>query len=262
VKDSQAQVARRLRALTEAAPSPAERERLNYLTRHVEFLVPYSESWSLAFHLNQKLQQAKELKRQGKSEEAGRLMRDEGLPLWLKLAPLVREALLDFQEIVSTRNDLGTLASMHNKYERLALFRLPASLKEFLGELPEEIEQTREEARHPDPQDLPRVFIPTRPTLLHPGEGVRIFAIAPGPGVPPSGTPVSLFVRSTGTADWSETPMKLVGRRTFVADLQAQEADQPLLNYYVRATWEGAQHTTQVTAPVGAPERFYTVTVI
>jgi hypothetical protein len=262
VKDSQARVAVQLRALTEAAQSPAERERLNYLTRHVEFLVPYSESWSLAFHLNQKLQQAKELKRQGNSEEAGRLIRAEGVPLWLKLAPLVREVLLDFQEIVSTRNDLGTLASMHNKYERLALFRLRASLKEFLGELPREIEQSWEEARRPDAQALPRVFIPTRPTLLRAGERVRILAIAPGPGTI---TAVTLFVRPAGArqlTDWSGTPMSLLGRRTFVADLQAQEADPPLLNYFVRATWDGAQHTTQATAPLGAPERFYTVTVM
>ena len=50
VKKSQAEVARQLRALTDAASSPAERERLNYLTRFVEFLTPYSESWSLALH--------------------------------------------------------------------------------------------------------------------------------------------------------------------------------------------------------------------
>jgi len=257
VKDSQVLVARQLRSLTEAAQSPAERERLNYLTRHVEFLVPYAESWSLAFHLNQKLQQAKELKKQGKGEEAGRLIQAEGVPLWLKLAPLVRGALLAFQEIVSTRNDLGTLASMHNKYERLALFRLRASLKEFLGELPQEIEQSLEEARRPDAQAPPRVFIPARPTFLKAGERVRIFAIAPGPGAVAA---VTLLVRPTGAAGWSETPMKLVGRRTFIADLQPEGPD--LLDYFVRASWEGSQHTSQVTAPVQAPERFYTVTVI
>lgn len=260
VKDSQAQVARQLRALTDAAQSAAERERLNYLTRHVEFLVPYSESWSVAFHLNQKLQQAKELKKQGKSEEAGKLIRAEGVPLWLKLAPLVREALLDFQEIVSTRNDLGTLASMHNKYERLALFRLRASLKEFLGELPGNIEQIWEEVRRPDTQALPRVFIPTRPTFLRPGERVRIFAVAPGPGII---TGAALLTRLSRLGrDWNETAMKLVGRRTFVAELRAQEADQPLLNYFVQATCEGPQGRRRLTAPLEAPERFYTVTVL
>ena len=103
---SQKQVAEELRAL--AAPATtAEGERLNYLTRHIEFLTPYAESWSLAYHLHQVLQQAVELKKAGKAEEAREKVRVEGVPLWLKLAPLVREALLDFQEIVSTRNDLG-----------------------------------------------------------------------------------------------------------------------------------------------------------
>jgi hypothetical protein len=257
VKESQARVARQLRALTEASESPAERERLNYLTRHIEFLVPYSESWSLASNLNQKLREATELKKQGKSEEAGRLLREGGVPLWLKLAPLVREALFDFQEIVSTRNDLGTLASMHNKYERLALFRLRASLKEFLGELPQEIEQSFEEVRRADGQALPRVFIPTRPTLLRVGERARIFAIALGPGQVAA---VSLFVRSTAASDWSETPMKLVGRRTFVAGLQATGTDQ--LNYYVQAICDRPEGATRLTAPFEAPERYYSVSVM
>jgi len=181
------------------------------------------------------------------------------MPLWVKLAPRVREAILDFQEIASTRNDLGTLASLHNKYERLALFRLRASLKEFLGELPRNIELLLEEVRSPDARALPRVFIPTRPTFLRPGGRVHIYAVAPGPA---NVGGVALFVRTSSGEGWNETPMKLVGRRTFVADLQAQEADQPLLNYFVRATWEGPQHTTQTTAPLEAPERFYTVTVL
>ena len=66
-------MARQLRALTDAASSPAEHERLNYLTRFVEFLTPYSESWSLAQHLHLKLQQASELKKQNKAEEARQL---------------------------------------------------------------------------------------------------------------------------------------------------------------------------------------------
>ncbi|MGH9447256.1 MAG: hypothetical protein ACRD3O_16195, partial [Terriglobia bacterium] len=42
LKKSQAEVARELRSLTDSAGSVAERERLNYLARFVEFLVPYS----------------------------------------------------------------------------------------------------------------------------------------------------------------------------------------------------------------------------
>jgi hypothetical protein len=57
VRVSQAEVAKQLRALTQGAASAAERERLDYLTRYVEFLVPYSESWMLASHLHQLLQE-------------------------------------------------------------------------------------------------------------------------------------------------------------------------------------------------------------
>ena len=91
VKKSQAEVARQLRALTDAATSPAEHERLNYLARFVEFLVPYSESWSLAHRLHLKLQKASELKKQNKADEARQLILAEGVPLWLELAPKVRE---------------------------------------------------------------------------------------------------------------------------------------------------------------------------
>jgi len=107
----------------------------------VEFLVPYADSWSLAQHLHLKLQQANELKKQNRADEARQLIQSEGVPLWLRMAPLVREVFLDYQEIVSARDEQGQLASMHNKYERLALYRLRASMKEFLGELPPEVER-------------------------------------------------------------------------------------------------------------------------
>jgi len=258
VKESQAEVARQLRALAEGASSPAERERLNYLARHVEFLVPYAESWSLAYRLHQALQQAGELKKQGKAEEARKKVMAEGVPLWLKLAPLVREALLDFQGIVSTRNDLGTLASMHNKYERLALFRLRASMKEFLGELPAEVEKVFEDVRRPDSNSVPRPFIPTRPTFLRAGERTRIFAVAPGRG---EIARVTLFTRS-GLEAWVSAPMKLVGRRTYVGELESRESISPLVDFYAEAEYVDAGKKSQVTAPLEAPSRFYTVTVI
>jgi hypothetical protein len=259
VKASQAEVARQLRALTDAATSPAERERLNYLTRHVEFLVPYSESWSVAYHLHDILQHATELRKQGQADEARQKVRTEGVPLWRQLAPLVREALLDFQEIVSTRNDLGTLASMHNKFERLALFRLRASMKEFLGELPPETEKLFEDARRPDTTAAPRVFIPTRPTLLRAGEKVRIVAVVPSAG---RVARVTLFTRAGSAASWKATPLKLVARKTFAGELQCPETAPPLLDYYVQAEVERAQRGIRVTAPLEAPARFYTVGII
>jgi hypothetical protein len=136
VKKSQAEVARKLRALADAAASPAEHERLNYLARFVELLTPYSEACSPARRLNQKLQQASELKRQGNKEEAAKLVWAEGVARFLRMVPLVREVLLNYQEIVTTRNDQGQLASVHNKLESFAFYRLFASISELSSKRP------------------------------------------------------------------------------------------------------------------------------
>lgn len=259
VKQSQAKVARELRGLAKAASSPAEYERLNYLTRHVEFLTPYSESWSLAFHLYQVLEKAGNLKKAGKMDEAKNAVQTEGVPLWLKLAPDVREAILDFQEIVSTRNDLGTLASMHNKYERLALFRLPASMKEFLRELPPEIQRTAEKALKPDSTARSRIFIPTRPTVLAQGKRVRIFAVASGGR---KFTPPRLFTRHSGSPAWNASAMAPAGRRTFTAELVAPNNEELFLDYYVKTEFEKVEGKEDVCAPAEAPQHFYTVTLV
>jgi hypothetical protein len=258
VKRSQAEVAHQLRMLTDSASSPAERERLNYLTRFVEFLTPYSESWSLAFRLNQKLRQASELKKQGKADGAHKLMQGEGLPLWLKLAPLVREVFLDYQEIVSTRNDLGQLASMHNKYERLALYRLRASMKEFLGELPPETERLLAEVRQPEANAKPRTFVPTRPTVLRKGEHARVSAVVPGAG---QVTRMTLFTRAKDSDKWSSAPMTLLGRRTYASEIKWQEGGT-LMDYYVQAEVEAGGVNKAVTSPLEAPARFYPVTLV
>jgi len=259
IKKSQAEVARQLRVLADAASSPAEYERLNYLTRFVEFLVPYSESWVLAQHLHLKLQQAGELKKQNKADEARQLILADGIPLWLQLAPKVREVFLDYQEIVSTREDQGQLASMHNKYERLALYRLRASMKEFLEELPPEVEQSFSGTRRSDDKAAPRAFVPTRPTLLRKGERVRITVVVPGKVKVVRAT---LFTRSQETQPWSPLPMKLVQRRTYTAELQSRESAGSLLDYYVAAEVEADGGQKTLTSPPEAPQRFYTLTLV
>jgi hypothetical protein len=258
VKKSQAELAQQLRALADSASSPAEHERLNYLTRFVEFLTPYSESWSLAHRLNQKLQEASELKKQKKTDDACKLIRTEGVPLWLELAPRVREVFLHYQEIVSTRNDLGQLASMHNKYERLALYRLRASMKEFLGELPPETEGLFAEVRRPDAKAKTRAFVPTRPSVLRKGEHVRISAVAPGPG---QLARVTLFTRTKDSGQWSPSPMSLARRRTYAGEIKWQEGGL-LMDYYVLAEVEVGGTKKAFTSPPEAPARFYTVTLL
>jgi hypothetical protein len=256
VKRSQLDVARRLRALADTASSPAERERLNYLTRSVELLVPYAESWSVARRLGEVLKEAEELTKHGKAAEAREKVRSEGIPLWLKLAPLVREVFVDYQEIVATRTDLGQLASMHNKYERIALFRLRAAMKEFLGELPVETERLLADVLRSD-SNPPRLFVPTRPTLLAAAEHVRVSAVCPGGLTVPQ---VTLHSRASGSSEWRAKPMQLAGRRTFVSEIGFDGARAPFLDYYVEARFPGTQHP--LTAPAEAPARFYTATMM
>jgi len=258
VKKSQADVAQQLRALTSAASSSAERERLNYLTRFVEFLTPYSESWSLAFRLNKILQNAHDLRKQNKADDARDLVTKEGVPLWLELAPRVREVFLDYQEIVSTRNDLGQLASMHNKYERLALYRLRASMKEFLGELPPQTERLFAEVRQPDPTAKSRTFVPTRPTVLRKDEHARVFAVVPGAG---RVSQITLLMRAKDSGQWSPSPMSLAGRRTYAGEIRWQE-EGALLDYYIHAEIEVGGSKAALTSPPEAPARFYTVTLL
>jgi len=167
--------------------------------------------------------------------------------------------LLDFQDIVSNRNDIGELASLHNKYERLALFRLRLSMKEFLGELPPETENLFSEVRRPDPKAGQRVFIPTRPTLLRAGERTRVFALAPGHG---KVSRVSLYIRMSGSEKWNQTPMTFVGRRTYSGELSTGESVLPLMDYYAEAEFRSGDVTSVVTAPLEAPARFYTATLV
>jgi hypothetical protein len=159
--------------------------------------------------------------------------------------------MLHFQRIVANRNDLGTLASKQNKFVRLALYRLPLSIQEYLGAMPPEIESLREQMLRPDPEAPARLFLPTRPTLLRPGESLRIMIVAPG-GPPPES--VALYTRIRGTGEWSPVPAKLLGRHTWEAALGPFRAAGSLVDYYARAG--------RLTAPFDAPRLFYTVTIL
>ena len=241
VIDSQKSVAAALRSLVNAALTPVERERLAYLSGHVEFAVPYTEAWMLAHRLNALLQKA----------DADQLRR-EGIPIWLKLAPQVRKSVIAFQRIVATRNDLGTLASIQNKLVRLALVRLPMSLEEKLGELPAEVDAAYRAAIEPDSTQPERLIVPTRPTMLAAGETVRLLAIVPGPDQP---TRVSLHTRISGAAAWTPKPAKLLGRRTYEMTLGPfQPGAASLAEYYISAE-AGAARFTVPFAGVYGPYR-------
>jgi hypothetical protein len=213
----QARTAARFVALARMAGSKLERERLGYLAGFVRFMVPYCDAYSKAHALDGVLTRAIAERKAGAEASARALVLAEGLPLWTALLPDVRTAVLAFQAVIATRNDLGQLASMQNKLVRIAVKRLRLSLEEFIGDLPAEAEAAYRAALAPDTAG-PRVFLPTRPSILRPGEALRLFIVAPGVT---SETAVVFRWRRAGAADWSTISARHEGRSVFSASLAA-----------------------------------------
>src|SRR5882724_11112060 len=205
----QRRTAARFAVLARAAGSASERERLSYLAGLVGFMVPYCDAYRNAHALDAVLIRAGELRKAGDTRGAKDLVLREGVPVWIALAPQVREAVLTFQAVIATRNDLGQLASIQNKLVRIAIERLRLSLQEFVGDLPPEAERAYAAAISPDPDAAPRIFLPTRPSILRPTEALRLFAVAPGLN---SDTTVLLLTRRLGKQEWTSSAARHGGR--------------------------------------------------
>ncbi len=254
VVESQKELAGALNEIAEKSASPLERERTGYLAGFVNFTVPYTDAWVIAHRLNAILDAASKLKASGKEDEARQKIAHEGVPLYIELAPLVRDTMLRYQDIVATRNDLGQLASMHNKFVRLALVRLQLSIQEYLNDVPADIQNSLKQALQPDSRHQARIFVPTRPGILRNGECFRIMIVAPG-SLPVEN--VSLHTRMQKEANWSHTPAKLVGRRTYEATIGPFDPAKTLAAYYVSALIGGAEQVD----PPSAPHASYLVTL-
>jgi hypothetical protein len=228
---------------------------LEYLTRHVEFLVPYTDAWIRAHRLQDVLNKAAELKKAGKPQDARNLIAGEAVPMWVRLAPRVREAMLGFQSVVATRNDLGALSSMHNKFVRLALVRLRLSLQEYLGELPPETETLFAELIQPDQNAPVRLFLPTRPSMFGKSEKARMMIVATGHAPVQA---VQLHTRAFGAPQWTVTSAKLMGRRTYQVTLGPFDPSAPLVQYFVSASVGAA---TLVSPPEGE-KKPHTITLV
>lgn len=61
---------------------------------------------------------------------------------------------------------------------------------------------------------------------------------------------------------WRAGEMKLVGRRTFEGQIDASSVSGSLLDYYVLAEFASGATKLLVTAPLGAPSRYYTLTLV
>lgn len=103
-------------------------------------------------------------------------------------------------------NDFADQLSMTEKsydrtlgFVRISLERLRLSIKEFVNELPPEMDQAYTAAVSPEAANPPRLFIPTRPSLLKLGEYLRIFIIASGQE---EVTQVKLHTRRQTAQEW------------------------------------------------------------
>ncbi len=251
----QREMAEKFQALVGQAASATERDRIGYFASFVGLMVPYCDAFDKAHQLNAVLQNAVALRAGGRSDASRMEVLQHGVPLWLAMAPLVRKTMVEYQGAIATRNDQGQLASMQNKFVRLSLERLRLSIQEFLNELPEEMNTAYRVAASPTGANRARLFLPTRPSLLQPGETLRIFIVAPGQQTV---LPVQLHTRRQGAPEWQTSAAIHVGRSVYAAKLGPFAAGDSIVEYYAAA--DGEQGS--LTAPAEAPQRTYTLSVM
>ncbi len=232
VLPKQREMADHFRRLASQATTALERERIGYFAGFVGLMVPYCDALETAHKLDAVLKHAVELRAANKLGNARAEVVQHGIPLWLAMAPDVRATMLEFQHIIATRNDLGQLASMQNKLVRIALERLRLSIKEFVDELPPEMEQSYESAIAPEQGMTPRLFIPTRPSLLKPGEELRIFIVAPGLE---EGSAVTFHTRRQGASHWESIAALHAGRDVYAVHLGPFNVGDRGIEYYASA---------------------------
>ncbi|MGB6304240.1 MAG: hypothetical protein WBF45_10850 [Acidobacteriaceae bacterium] len=251
----QREMAEKFQALVSQASSPTEQDRIGYFASFVGFMVPYCDALEKAHQLNAVLQRAVALRAAGKNDGARAEVVQHVVPLWLAMAPLVRETMVEYQAAIATRNDQGQLASMQNKFVRLSLERLRLSIKEFLNDLPEEMNTAYIVATSATGANRTRLFIPTRPSLMKPGESLRIFIVAPEQN---NILQIQLRTRRQGTQAWQSSAVTHVGRSVYAAKLGPFAAGDDVIEYC--ATTAGEQEN--LTAPPQAPQQTYTLSVL
>jgi hypothetical protein len=255
VLDSQRATASKLRELTARATSPLERDRIGYFSGFVNMMVPYSDAFETAHKIGAFMKQAVALREQKKEADARTIVMDNAVPLWLKMAPMVRDTMLTYQAVVTTRNDQGQLASMQNKFVRIALERLRLSIKEFVDELPPAMDAAYAAAISPASANPQRLFMPTRPSLLNVGDSVRIFIVAPGQA---DVTDVKLYTRRLGEQQWKSVSADHAGRAVYAAQLGPFQASDATIEYYAAAPG----NPSTMSAPPQAPVNLYTLNIL
>jgi hypothetical protein len=257
VLPKQMSIAKAFEQLVREAQSPTEKNRIGYFSGFVNFMVPYCEAFEKAHQLGLVLDEAVKLRSAGKEAEAKSYVMQHGVPLWLAIAPLARQVMLDFQAVVATRNDQGQLASMQNKFVRISLERLRLSIQEFVDELSPAIDHAYETATSPEGANSARIFIPTRPSLLNPAESLRLFIVAPG--IEDTPAQVMFHTQLEGQTEWRTQTAIHAGRSVYTAQLGPFLSHNRTVRYYASLEREGRR----LVDPPEAPGRnFYTANIL
>jgi hypothetical protein len=235
----------RLGDLMRQATHALERERLAYWYAQTAFVDHYARAWQQGRALHTLLLQATSFRASSPSD-AAQLVTTRALPHWIKLLGHTRDAMLAYQRGVLTRQDLGTLASLQNKFVRIATHRFRLWLLEFLDAIPERAEQAYRDCLDDDSSLEPTLLVLTRPTRLAVGEQVCWHAITLGVDAPES---VELRWRPVGQQHWQHQAMSLQGRRTYQGLLEMPAGAGAGLELRVVASWAGTPSLT-LTYPV------------
>jgi hypothetical protein len=99
------------------------------------------------------------------------------------------------------------------------------------------------------------LFIPTRPSLLKPGESLRIFIVAPGLE---EGGAVTLHTRRQGALYWKTVAAIRAGRDVYAAHLGPFDAVDGSIEYYASAI-AGAK---LLSDPPQAPANVYMLNLL
>lgn len=241
--------AKQFQDLKIGAQSATERDRIGYFSGFVSFMVPYCDAYVTAHKLSGILEEGVKLRAAGNEDQARTHVLQNAVPLWLTVAPLARQVMLEYQAVIATRNNQGQLASMQNKFVRISLERLRLSIQEFVNELPSEMDQAYEASTSFEEANPARVFVPTRPSLLKPGESLRLFIVAPGAG----SRQVQFHTRPEGQSEWNTQSAVHAGRNVYTVQLGPFSQQDKMIEYYASANAQG----TSLVDPPEAPRNAY-----
>lgn len=248
--------AEQFRDLKADAKTVIERDRIGYFSGFVNFMPPYCDAYVAAHKLSAVLDEAVKMRAAGNKAQAREHVIQNGVPLWLAIPPLARQVMLDYQAAIATRNDQGQLASMQNKFVRLSLERLRLSIQEFTDELQASMQQSYDEATSAVQANPARVFLPTRPSLLRPGESLRLFIVAPGSEG--SAREVKFHTRSEHQKNWDIQMAAHAGRNVYTVQLGPFSFADGMIEYYASVDTEGQL----LVDPPEAPQNTYRLNVM